>query len=144
MHVPNCKSIIVCLNGPIYLLAKEMGWVYHPRMVSGCFNSLCPSDAISLHRSGSTLAQVMACCFDGTRLLPQPVLTYHHSCFVAFTWKQFHKKCPLTLSVYVRRLHFQNYYHCPHLPRAKEFISLPNRPDCNQETDIVYVTKSTT
>ena len=35
-----------------------------PRYVkcSGFINSLCPSDAIWCHRSGSTLAQVMACC----------------------------------------------------------------------------------
>ena len=29
---------------------------------TGCVNSLWPSDAIWRHRSGSTLAQVMACC----------------------------------------------------------------------------------
>ena len=31
-------------------------------IIMGCINSLRPSDAIWWHRSGSTLAQVMACC----------------------------------------------------------------------------------
>ena len=41
-------------------------------------NSLRPSDAIWRHRSGSTLAQVMAWCLTyGTKPLPEPMLTYH-------------------------------------------------------------------
>ena len=41
-------------------------------------NSLGPSDAIWRWRSWSTLVQVMACLFpDGTKPLPEPMLTYH-------------------------------------------------------------------
>ena len=42
-------------------------------------NSLWPSDAIWRHRSGSTLAQVMASALlpDGTKPLPEPLLTCH-------------------------------------------------------------------
>ena len=41
------------------------------------FNSLWPSDAVWWHISGSTLAQVMACC--RTKPLPEPMLTDHQS-----------------------------------------------------------------
>ena len=27
---------------------------------------------------------------------PEPILTYHQSCFVAFTWEQFYRKCSWT------------------------------------------------
>ena len=47
------------------------------------FNSLRPSDAIWRHRSGSTLAQVMACCLDGTKPLTEPMLTYYQLGLVA-------------------------------------------------------------
>ena len=30
---------------------------------------------------------------DGTKPLPEPMLTYHQWSFVAFTWRWFHKKC---------------------------------------------------
>ena len=40
-------------------------------------NSLWPSDATWPHWSGSTLAQVMDCLPDGTKPLPEPMLTYH-------------------------------------------------------------------
>ena len=42
------------------------------------FNPSWPSDIIWRHRSGSTLAQVMACCHD-TKPLPEPMSTYHLS-----------------------------------------------------------------
>ena len=32
---------------------------------------------------------------DGTKPLPEPILTYHQSCFLAFTWEQFRKKITL-------------------------------------------------
>ena len=44
------------------------------------FNSLRPSDAIWRHRSGSTLAQVMACCLTAPS-------HYLNQC-----WQQFHKR----------------------------------------------------
>ena len=55
IQMPQCLSGFVnhdywkvCLIGPVFVLAS--------------FNSLRPSDTIWRHRSGSTLAQVMACC----------------------------------------------------------------------------------
>ena len=30
---------------------------------------------------------------DGAKLVPEPILTNHQMCFVAFIWKQFHKRC---------------------------------------------------
>ena len=48
---------------------------------------------------------------DGTKPLPEPMLTYHQRCSVAFTWEQF-QKCSWTSSVTcVQILHFENYYH---------------------------------
>ena len=41
------------------------------------FNSLRPSNAIWRHRSGSTLAQVMACCLTAPSHYLNPMLTYH-------------------------------------------------------------------
>ena len=40
----------------------------------GWIKSLWPSDAIWSHRDGSPLSQIMAWC---TKLLPEPMLTYH-------------------------------------------------------------------
>ena len=42
-----------------------------------CVNSLRPSDAIWRHRYGSTLDQVDGLLPDGTKPLPEPMLTYH-------------------------------------------------------------------
>ena len=39
-----------------------MGWSTMPSWSRSVFNSLCPSEAIWQHRSGSTLVHVMACC----------------------------------------------------------------------------------
>ena len=36
---------------------------------------------------------------DGTKPLPEPMLTYHQSGLVAFTWRQFHTKCSIYLSL---------------------------------------------
>ena len=36
---------------------------------------------------------------DGIKLLPDPMLTYHLRCALAFTWDQFHKKCSWTESI---------------------------------------------
>ena len=48
---PGLKELIVTNHYP-QRFSQQYSW----------FNSLCPSDAISRHRSRSTLAQVMACC----------------------------------------------------------------------------------
>ena len=54
------------------------------------YNSLGYTDAIWQHRSGSTLAQVMACCLvDISHRLHKLMLTYHQGYSVAFTsWMQ--------------------------------------------------------
>ena len=63
-------------------------------------NSLWPSDTIWRHRSGSTLVQVMACLLpDGTKPLPEPMLTYHQSGLVTFTCGHFRTKCSIYLSL---------------------------------------------
>ena len=36
---------------------------------------------------------------NGTKLLPEPMLTYHQHDSVAFTWRQFHRKCTRIQSV---------------------------------------------
>ena len=52
-----------------------------------CINSLWLNDAIWGHRSGSTLAQVMACLLPhGTKPLSEPMLTNHLLSLVAFIW----------------------------------------------------------
>ena len=46
-------------------------------------------------------------CFvlpDGTKPLPEPMLTYHRMCFVAFTWGLLQKKHSSILTC-VRKLH---------------------------------------
>ena len=54
-------------------------------------NSLWPSDTICI----------------GTYRLPEPKMTYHQNCSVAFTWDQFHKKFSWTKSIKcIRRSHF--------------------------------------
>ena len=46
-----------------------------------------------------------------TKPLPEPMLTYHQMCSVAFTLERFHKKFAITWSItYVWRLHFKKYY----------------------------------
>ena len=49
-------------------------------------NSLWLSDTIWRQKSGSTLVP------DGTKPLPEPMLTYHQQGPVAFIWEQFHKE----------------------------------------------------
>ena len=56
-------------------------------------NSLWPSDTIWRQRSWSTLAQGNGLLPDGTKPLPEPMLTYHQLGRVAFTWVQFYKRC---------------------------------------------------
>ena len=67
--VPKLLFYILSLK---ILLVNELSWVSATDLKIGCliygyllegdFNSLWPGDAIWWHRSGSTLAQVMACC----------------------------------------------------------------------------------
>ena len=53
----------------------SMPWHHHAKS-----NPLRPSDAIRRPKSGSILPQVRACCADGTKPLPEPMLTYHQRC----------------------------------------------------------------
>ena len=78
------------------------------------------SDAIWRHRSGSTLAQVMACCLtEPSHYVNQAMLIDHQRCSVAFTWEQFHKKCSWTLihNMFSEITHLKLL---PHLPGANE------------------------
>ena len=73
---------------------------------------LLPSSTIWWHRSGSILAQVMACC-----------RTYHQKCSMAFTWEQFHMKWSWIQSVIcVCRLRFWNYYHISQRPVSLQTV----------------------
>ena len=60
-----------------------------------CFmlNSLWPSDAIWRQRSGSTLAQAMACCLTAPSHYLNQMLTDHQWSPMTFIFGQFHKKC---------------------------------------------------
>ena len=52
-----------CLYCTLWLEAMRIKpWTWTLWLYYQCINSLWPSDAIWRHRSGSTLAQVMACC----------------------------------------------------------------------------------
>ena len=55
--------------------------------------NLWPSDAIWRHKSGSTLAQVMACCLMAPSHYLNNVDSSPKRCSVTFTWEWFHKKC---------------------------------------------------
>ena len=46
-------------------------------LVSFSFDSLWPSNAMWWHRSGSTLAQVLACCLMEPNHFPNQLLNYH-------------------------------------------------------------------
>ena len=67
-------------------------WHLYPDLQWIKLNSLRPSDAIWRHRSGSTLAQVMASCL----MAPSHYLNqaFHHLSPVTFILGQFHKRCP--------------------------------------------------
>ena len=66
--MPSVSPAIIHLAGVALVHRSMRGSITLPSTVSPThspcsrFNSLCPSDAIWQHRSGSTLAQVMACC----------------------------------------------------------------------------------
>ena len=62
-------------------------------------NTLWPSDAIWWHRSGSTLAQVMAWCLKAPSHYLNQCWLKHQRGPVAFSWEWFHKKCQRYLSL---------------------------------------------
>ena len=58
---------------------------------------------------------------DGTKPLPEPLVTYHGWDFVAFTCRRFHRKPPRYLSlIWVSKC--INFILQQHLPEANEFI----------------------
>ena len=83
-------------------VVPECGLIWNSMPICSCsfgfcagwaVNSLWPGDAIWWHRSGSTLAQVMACCLTApSHYLNQCGLIYHQQSLVAFIWGQFHKR----------------------------------------------------
>ena len=75
-----------CMQNPVTLTSNII--------VPCCtINSLWPSDAISRHISGSTLAQEMTP--DGSMLLPEPMLRHPQWGPLAFSWRQLHNKANL-------------------------------------------------
>ena len=89
-----------------------------------------PSDAmfsggIRGYRSRSAL-------LDGTKPLPETMLTYHQRCSMAFTSPQFPKKCYWTQSVTCVRSHFLSYiifkmvFHSVscHRPQWSRYLSI--------------------
>ena len=71
--------------------------VLPPWSVLTVLNSLKTSDAIWWCRSGSILAQAMACCL--TTPLPELMLTSHQGGLEAFPWGQLHRKYSKYLSL---------------------------------------------
>ena len=67
----------------------------------------CLQDWINFHRSpawqsglisNSDISSGNGLLPDGSKSLPEPMMTYHQRCSVAFTLEQFHKKWSLTYS----------------------------------------------
>ena len=104
--------------------SKRVNLKYHQQNgshLSGppCVNSLCPSDAISWHRSGAALAQIMACYLTA----PSHCL---NQCWpltkgVMFAWEHFNQNwSKYQFEKFVWKLHFWNYFHISQ--RAMSYI----------------------
>ena len=107
----------------LWMIEEEMtqrhltsSWCHHS------INSLWPSDATWVNiGSGNGLLP------DGTKPLPEPMLSYHQRCSVAFTCEQFQKRCSWTWSVTsVCRLYFLNYCHISQKVNSASEISWRN------------------
>ena len=73
-----------------------------------CVNSLWPSDTIWWHRSGSTLSQLMACCWAA----PSHYFNQWSLRLCGFYLRVIHRQCPNHYPVsWVWKLHIQNYIH---------------------------------
>ena len=111
----------------IYITVQCKGtWLTHCGLGS--------SDAIWWHRSGSILAQVMACCLMAPSHYLNQYFTNHQWGLAPFTWGQF-CRCSryLFLSLKITRLISQ-----PHLPGVSELIppcDLLNRSPCTRPTN---------
>ena len=89
-NVLPCRYFFLFFNGETLVLTKERSC--HMRTRFSAVSSLWPSDTIWQHGSGSTLAQVMACCL-GTKPLIEPMLTDHQWSPVTFILGPFNKRC---------------------------------------------------
>ena len=107
---------------------------------SWIINSLWPSEATWWQSTGSTLAQVMALLPDGTKLLTEPMLTYHQWSPVTITWGQFYKRYLSHQSIilvenYLTKTSFKS-------PRASELTSgqwdIPYKPPGDQHHACIY------
>ena len=107
------NKVVLCIRFLFYTVAL-MGliWFIHPYppalFYGSCYecpgegdaflklwvNSLWSSDAIWRHRSGSTLAQVMAWCLTAPSHYLNPMLAHHQCGPATFIWGQFHKSQP--------------------------------------------------
>ena len=77
-----------CANS-LHFLYKLKKIVYKPNVAVTWVNPLWPSDAISQHRSGSTsVGSGNGLLPDGTKPLPEPMLTYYQQGLVTFIWEQ--------------------------------------------------------
>ena len=75
---------------------------------------------------------------DGTKPLPEPILTNHKWGLVAFTWEQFHRKCPRYLSlIWVWKI--ANSRFQLQLPGANELNDISTRLDIQISKCIVIL-----
>ena len=73
-------------------------------------NSLWPEDAIWRRRSRVNTGSGNGLLPDGTKPLPEPMLTNHQWGLVVFTWEQFHSKSSRDISlIWVWRLLISDY-----------------------------------
>ena len=74
-----------------------------------CINSLWPSDTIWCQRSGSTLAQVMACCLMTLSYYINHFLTHHFRGIVELVQDPFHRKCSRFIKQVLKK-HLKNHF----------------------------------
>ena len=96
-----CSSEMWCAFGAKYI------WLGLIRNLRDGINSLLPSDAITLHRSGSPFPNVMASCL----MAPSHYLNHcwlHQWGQVTFVWGQFHKRHLFKSSLEITSLKFNS------------------------------------
>ena len=115
----------------LFLSTSMRGWnvhgLWHGLWVTWPWlNSLWPSDAIRRQRSGSTLAQVMACCLTAPS-------HYLNQCWLIIIWSQvtfivgqFHKRCLNHQSLKsIWKVHIWNYIQISQGPMCKNLALNP-------------------
>ena len=81
-----CKSFLMDENAGLFYVVSIMFVCF--------FKSLGPSDAIWWQGfQRINIGSGNGWLPDGTKLLPEPLLTYQQSCPVTFIWGQFHESC---------------------------------------------------